>query len=141
MHTMYSIHRKESYHLGVKFLEKLRFANKVVRDDIDTVKLSNWEESQYFMLRHNDLVFIEKNFLLFYLSITSRLYNSIFMDEENKLSLKSKFEKFKNKSPKFSLLDLFISIFGEIDDSKIIHLKDHIDQLTRTDQQLKNKEF
>ncbi len=44
-------------------------------------------------------------------------------------------------SHKFSVLDLFIWIFGEIDDSKIIHLKDHIDQLTERDSKLINIDF
>jgi len=122
------------------FLRKYSFNDNGNIKDIDTIKLSNWEESRYFILRHENYDFIEKHFLLFYLFNTSRV-SSIFKDEENKLSLKSKFEKLKNNSPKFSLLDLFIWIFGEIDDSKIIHLKDHIDQLTRTDPQLKNKEL
>ncbi len=41
----------------------------------------------------------------------------------------------------FSLLDLLISIFGEIDDSKIINLKKHIDQLILKDENLVNIEF
>jgi len=119
-------------------------ANNIRETDLyylDTVKLSYHDKSQYFILRNDDKCFIEKHFLLFYLSNASRVYTSIFGDNENKVSLKYKFEMFTKNSDKFSLLDLFIWILGDIDDSKIIHLKYHIDQLTRTDPRLINKEF
>jgi hypothetical protein len=41
----------------------------------------------------------------------------------------------------FSLLDLFISVFGEIDESKIINLAKHIDQMLSRDENLQNIEF
>jgi len=41
----------------------------------------------------------------------------------------------------FSLLDLLISVFGEIDDSKIINIKKHIDQLILKDASLENIDF
>jgi len=110
-------------------------------------KYLNHYKQKYFILRNNedgDSAF-ENKFLLFYLSDRSRVYSSIFGDKDNKLSLKYKLDIFKKgyeiKCHKSSLLDLFIWLFGEIDDSKIIHLKDHIDQLTRTDPQLINNEF
>jgi len=86
----------------------------------------------------------ENKFLFFYLSDRPRVYTSLFGDKENKLSLKYKLDYFINESKEneqITLLDLFIWLFGDIDDSKIIHLKDHIDQLTRSDPQLINKEF
>ena len=82
--------------------------------------------------------------MLLYLSSSSKVYDSLFSGQT---SLKSKFEKLTNEcicgrySHKFSVLDLFVWVFGEIDDSKIIHLKDHIDQLAKRDSKLINIDF
>ena len=93
-------------------------------------------DSKFCIIRQfND---VEKYFLAFYLSSNS-------LSSKSLKSLKSKFDLFNNKSDlilsDFSLLDLFISVFGEIDDSKIINLKKHIDQLILKDANLENIEF
>ncbi len=50
-------------------------------------------------------------------------------------SVKSNFDRYNSKEmadpfqTEFSFLHLFISVFGEIDDSKIINLAKHIDQM------------
>ena len=91
-------------------------------------------DSKYFIIRLSDDE-VEKYLLAFYLSSSSKSSKSIEF-------LKSKFFSYKNIIfSEFSLLDLFISVFGEIDDSKIINLKKHIDQLTLKDEKLVNIEF
>ena len=102
------------------------------------------ESCFYYLMRrqdYDDEKKFEKSFLSFFLSTSSKDWCAIFVDDNNKKSLKSRFDIFNIYNSKLSLLDFFISVFGEIDDSKIIHLKDHIDQLTRRDSQLINKDF
>ena len=96
-------------------------------------------DSKYYIVRNLDNNVVEKCFLAFYLSASSKTSESI-------KSLQSKFDLYKSKEEKsilseFSLLDLFISAFGEINDFKIINLKKHIDQLILKDKNLRNIEF
>jgi len=101
-------------------------------------------DREYYIVRYSDnsnaenyYSNVEKYFLAFYLSSSSKNFNSI-------KSVQSKFSRlFKGNFlvSEFSLLDLFISVFGEIDDSKIIGLKKHIDRLILKDNKLVNIEF
>jgi len=90
------------------------------------------DSNSFYIFRNLDKSVVEKCFLAFYLSVSSKTYISI-------ESLQSKFNQFLVSG--HSLLDLFISVFGEIDDSKIINLKKLIDQLILKDTNLKNVEF
>ena len=101
--------------------------------------VSKHKSTKYFIIRIFDTNLVENFFLAFYLSSSSKASKSI-------KSLQSKFNLYCNKIKysilsEFSLLDLFVSIFGEIDDSKIINLKKHIDQLIQKDDKLTNIEF
>jgi len=94
---------------------------------------------EYPNTNHNLIIFrnldksvVEKCFLAFYLSSSSKTEMSID-------SLHSKFNQFLDSE--ITLLDLFISVFGEIDDSKIINLKKLIDNMILKDDKLENIEF
>ena len=96
-------------------------------------------DSKHLIVRSFKNNFVEKFLLAFYLSSSSKASKSI-------KSLQTKFDLYCSKIEysilsEFSLLDLFISIFGEIDDSKILKLKKHIDQLILKDKNLMNIEF
>jgi len=102
------------------------------------------DQSCFYIMRRSrstDKKLIEKNFLSFFLSTSSKVWSAIFSDDKNKRSLKSRFDDFNKENSKLSLLDLIVSVFGEIDDIKIIHLKDYIVQLTRRDPKLINLDF
>ncbi len=96
--------------------------------------------SRYFIIRQTDNVSVEKYFLAFYLSSSSKTSKAIH-------SLRLNFDQYDAKGMRypwdteFSLLDLFISVFGEIDDSKIINLAKYIDQMLSRDPNLQNIEF
>jgi Leucine-rich repeat (LRR) protein len=98
------------------------------------------QTTQYIIIRQSDSAVVEKYFLAFYLSSSSKTHESI-------RSLKSNFDRFNRKDTEdsnlteFSLLDLFISVFGEIDDSKITNLAKHIDLMLSRDKNLQNLEF
>ena len=93
-------------------------------------------DSNYFIMRNQNQV--EKSFLAFYLSSSSKTFLQLSFIYENYSSL---FKSENYSTTEFSLLDLFISVFGEIDDSKIINLKKHIDQLILKDSKMRNIEF
>ena len=101
----------------------------------------NFRDSEIFFITRtlvNDEV--EQYLLAFYLSTSSKSYETI-------KSFQSKFAFFNENITinsllsEFSLLDLFISVFGEIDDSKIINIKKYIDQLIQKDKNVGNIEF
>jgi len=94
-------------------------------------KYTNLAHSTFCIFRNFDKSVVEKCFLAFYLSSSSKTYKSI-------NSLQIEFEKFLVSE--LSLLDLFISVFDKIDNSKIINLKKHIDTILK-DTNLENIEF
>jgi len=105
---------------------------------------SPFTDSKFGIIRNNlvenKFLAFEKNFLAFYLSSNSLSSKSL-KDLQSKFDLAIEGKDPYNICSEFSLLDLFISIFGEIDDSKIINLKKHIDQLILKDDKLENIEF
>ena len=98
------------------------------------------DSSQYFIIRQYEEALVEKYFLALYLSSSSKTCEYI-------CSVKSNFNRYNSKEmadhfqTEFSLLHLFISVFGEIDDSKIINLAKHINQMLSRDENLQNIEF
>jgi len=102
----------------------------------ETYFCKNLEQTkQFIIIRQSDNAVVENYFLAFYLSSSSKTHESI-------RSVKTNFDLYNtNENNEFSLLDLFISVFGEIDDSKIINLAKHIDQMLSRDPNLQNIEF
>ena len=101
----------------------------------------NFFDSKFYIIRNFDNNLVENSFLAFFLTSSAKTSMSI-------KSLKTKFDFYSSRLEnsfsfdfEFSLLDLFISVFGEIDDSKVINLKKHIDQLILKDENLGNIEF
>ncbi len=105
---------------------------------------SPFSDSKFGIIRNN---LVENNFLAFYLSSNSLSSKSLkYLQSKFDLTIVKKdcstlLQPEYSTLSEFSLLDLFISIFGEIDDSKIINLKKHIDQLILKDDKLENIEF
>ncbi len=142
------IHLTDNFFYNSKSLFSLMFQNCFYKDFKKSVLCPYFDEyrnedlehdSKYYIVRNLDYNEVEKYFIAFYLSSYSKTSNSIG-------SLRSNFDHYKSKKKisilsEFSLLDLLISIFGEIDDSKIINLKKHIDQLILKDENLVNIEF
>jgi len=84
------------------------------------------------IVRGEDEKAIERFFISFFLSLSSKNFDSI-------QSLKKKFERWTLKE--FTFLDLLISVFGEIDDSKVTNLKIHVNELMTKNPLLENMEF
>jgi len=131
------INLTDNFLYNSKSLYSLMFQTSFCEDFVHFINRYRYfdsSDSKYFIIRLSDDE-VEKHLLAFYLSSSSKSSKSIKFLKSNFFSYKTE------KGSEFSLLDLFISVFGEIDDSKIINLKKHIDQLTMKDEKLVNVEF
>ncbi len=87
---------------------------------------------EYFIVRGGDEKAIERFFISFFLSSSSKNFDSI-------QSLKNEFKRWIDNE--FTFLDLLISVFGEIDDRKVTNLTIYVNELMKKNPLLGNKEF